>query len=291
MARITWSASSVRLLVAEHGTEGARVVEDRPALHQLHAGDLAVLDQHPRRTPGRDQLDPFGLGLLQFPAEGGHLVPRLEAGHGDALGAGTQRGQGHVDGHVAAAHDDDPVAYRHVLAVTDVGQELHAPQHVGVLGVLELDLAAHLRAHAQEDGVVAVGLERLDGHGTRDAGPSRPRHPAPERDAGLDLDPQRRDGADLLVEHRVGQPVGGDAVAQHAARLGPGLEDGHGVALLAQVEGRGQPGRTRPDDGHPAAGVGRLGGDGPGGLGRQHAAAGRVARRRRPAALRRPRSA
>ncbi len=79
--------------------------------------------------------------------------------------------------------------------------------------------------------------------------------------AGPEIHAHAEDVADLLVEHLLGQTIRGDAVAEHAAGLRTGLQQGDGVALLAQVEGGGQPGRTGAHHGHRLAGVrGRTGG-------------------------------
>ena len=58
-------------------------------------------------------------------------------------------------------------------------------------------------------------------------------------------DAQAADDLDLAIEHRLGQPVFRQRVAQHAARLGVGFEDGDLVPEQRQVEGRGEPGRAR----------------------------------------------
>ena len=52
----------------------------------------------------------------------------------------------------------------------------------------------------------------------------------PSDGVGLQPRPEAEDLGDLEVEHVLGQAVLGDAVAQHAARLGLPLEDVHLVA-------------------------------------------------------------
>ena len=60
--------------------------------------------------------------------------------------------------------------------------------------------------------------------------------------------PEREHAVDVLLQRRLRQAVLGDAVAQHAARLGLALEDGGLVAEQGQVAGGGQAARARADD-------------------------------------------
>ena len=76
----------------------------------------------------------------------------------------------------------------------------------------------------------------------------------PQRLLMRNVAPSRSITLDLGVERRSRQAVLGDAVAQHPARPRVGVEERAGVAALQQVEGGGQPGRARADDGHRLAG-------------------------------------
>ena len=87
---------------------------------------------------------------------------------------------------------------------------------------------------ATQDGVEAVVPERRDVVDAR---------------AGRDLDADRRDVGDVVVDHVVGQPVRGDAEAQHAAGLRRRLEDLDAVTLARELPGGGEAGRARADDG------------------------------------------
>ena len=61
---------------------------------------------------------------------------------------------------------------------------------------------------------------------------------------------------DLGVEDRAGEPVGGDAVAHHAAELRRRVDQADLVAEAAQVVGGAEPGRPGPDHEDALAAVG-----------------------------------
>ena len=69
-----------------------------------------------------------------------------------------------------------------------------------------------------------------------------------------ELDRQRFEALQPLVEHVLLQLEVRDAVAQHAAHLRPRVEDRHGVAALRQLLRDGQPGRPGADDRDAAPG-------------------------------------
>ena len=101
--------------------------------------------------------------------------------------------------------------------------------------------AAELQAEGEQHGVVRVAqfVERdvlADAH------------------VAADIDADRADHIDVLVDDVVGQAVFRDAPARHAAGLVERFEDGHAVALLRQVEGGGKAGRAGADDGDFLAG-------------------------------------
>ena len=75
------------------------------------------------------------------------------------------------------------------------------------------------------------------------------------------MDAQAANDLDLAVEHGLGQAIFRQRVAQHAAGLGVGLEDGDLVAQQRQVEGGGQPGRAGADHRDLLAGGGQPLGD------------------------------
>ena len=99
------------------------------------------------------------------------------------------------------------------------------------------------RAGGHEHGVIAFLVHQLvDRHGLADD------------DVGLEVDAHRPHDVDLAADDLLGQAELGDAVDQHAADLVQGLEDGDLVALLDQVAGRAQAGRSAAHDGHLLAG-------------------------------------
>ena len=150
-----------------------------------------------------------------------------------------------VDGRVAAADDRRDGLDVQWLPGGQPGEKIDA-------GVTALQLLTGHRegavlpcADAHEDGVVAVGLE---GFQVKVLAETKP---------GAHLDAQVEDALDLPVEHLLGQPVLRDPVAQHAAQLGHGLEDGDAVAQPPQEIGTGEAGRTAADHGDAFARVRR----------------------------------
>ena len=148
-----------------------------------------------------------------------HLVDLVRRGHvlhvaaideRDLLRPLADRGAGAVHGCEAAAHDHDARAL-----VTRIGQAegrdaqvLEAVQHaVGVLAG-DAQLVGVVAADGHHDRVEALVLEVADGE------------VAPQRRVGDQLDTQVPGALVLRLEHlHLGQPVLGDAVAEHAARL------------------------------------------------------------------------
>ena len=97
-----------------------------------------------------------------------------------------------------------------------------------------------MRAGGDEDGGIARLLEAADGD---------VRRASAKLDAQLDLNPVIENLLDLVVEHVARQAVGRHAQAKHAAEERTGLEQSDAVALLGQIPGRRQAGRTATDDG------------------------------------------
>ncbi len=91
-----------------------------------------------------------------------------------------------------------------------------------------------MRAGRHKDGVEAVVLERGDVVDPR---------------VRLDLDADRRDVGDVVVDDVVGEAIGRDAEAEHAARPWRRLEDLDAIALACELPGGGEAGRARADDG------------------------------------------
>ena len=168
----------------------------------------------------------------------GHLVSFFKADDRHALGAHADRGARHVHRHVAAAEDHEILVFDVGQLVADIGvlQEGHAVGDIGEIVSGDWNNARILVADADEDGVEALLLSVLAMLSTGVLVLiSTPR-------AVMFL--MSRSSSDL------GHAVGGHAVAQHAAGLRFGLEDGDLVALLGQVERRGQSAGAGANDGH-----------------------------------------
>ena len=198
--------------------------------HRLeqHADELAILDHERLRRVVHDDLDILRLGILEFPVGRLEKLPRL-AGHDlDVLRAEPQRRAAAV--HRGVADTDDQHAFadlvdvleRHRLepvdADVDVGAALDAAGQVQFLALR--------RAAADEYRIEAAGLEQLA-------------HAVDAR-VVADLRAHLLDVADLLGEHRLGQPEGGDVRPHQAAGHVPLLEDDDFVAERQQVVRHGQ---------------------------------------------------
>ena len=207
-------------------------------MHSTPATRAVLPAQHPHGGDEEVHLHALVLGLRDLRLVGGHLrarAPVEEAHLGDAQ---AQRGARAVDGGVPAAHHQHPAVDVDLALEAELLEELDAGEHPRGVFVRDAHPGAVPGPDSQEDGVVAALLEA--GH----------REVAPELDVGGELDAEIEDLVDLEVEHVLGQTVLGDAVAQHAPRLGLGLEHRDLVAAEGEVVGAGQPRRARPDDRH-----------------------------------------
>ena len=154
-----------------------------------------------------DDFHPLAHGLLYFMGERRHLFPgaAVDDSHIRTQAPG---GAGHVNGHVAAADDCQPLADGQGLAQIVAPEKFH-PLH-DPLGVLAFDPQgfAYVAADTQEHRLVTLLQQAVQGeippHGT----------------IGLQLHPQAQDIVDLPVQYVLGQPVVGDAHPEHAAGLG-----------------------------------------------------------------------
>ena len=82
-------------------------VEDGGAAFKFYARDPAVVNDNAVRAPGIVDLDALAAGLILLLRQRRHLFGLFKAEHRDLAGALADRGAGDVDGHVAAADDDD----------------------------------------------------------------------------------------------------------------------------------------------------------------------------------------
>ncbi len=237
---------------------GALHVED------TQPGDLAVF--HLQRVLAAEEMELDALG------PGGRDLFRVRRGIGlgaaiDEVGRarGNARGRAAaVHGHIAAA-DHDHIALQHrrgarfharvdalkeVDAVFIAGQARVFAVHAEI-GAIGATAADEDRAIAAPEELVHVKIpaqllveEKFAAHGLHDVG--------------------------FFLERALGQTINGDAVADHAPRLGLGLENIHGIPAFQQVVGAGDAHGARAHNGHARllAGCGGLrfehaGGNGP----------------------------
>ena len=150
----------------------------------------------------------------------------------------------HVDGGIAAADADDLVGSDLHAALVEGLEEGDARYAVGGAGpARHRQAAAALAPNGPQNGVVVL-LQGLDADVLANLG------------VQLDLDLAHiQDALDLGIELVAGHAVAWDTELEHAAEPDVGLEDGAGVALAAQLIGRGQAGGPAADDGDALAAV------------------------------------
>ena len=214
--------------------EGAHV-------HEIHAGDMILAGDALEGLGGVDE-DALLLALDDLLLIGGHHFPGLQTGQMNLFGAQTHGGAGAVEGHAAAAQDHHPLAHAGLLTQAGLAQEVDVQQHAGQLAAGDGQAHALVGADGHEHRVVL--LEQLH----------RVLHPA----VGLHHHALVLDDLGLFRHNVPGQAVAGDAVGHHAAHGGQGLLQEYGVALLAQVVGRGEAGGAAAHHAHLLPGVRQL---------------------------------
>ena len=153
-------------------------------------------------------------------------------------------GAGTVHGGVAHADNGDVIAQLEGLGV---GEVVDAEGYVAQRLALDVHGVGLPEARADEDALVAVPEQVVNGDGLADGG------------VGADMDALQLEVTVLeIVQHAVGQAVVGDAVPHDAADLVPGVEDGDVIAPARQQDGDGQARRPRADHSglHPVLGGG-----------------------------------
>jgi len=224
--------------VGGEGLEASGRVRDAGVveLHRLHDELVALEGADGAQPVDRDAL---GLGLGRLLGVGGHLRPGApvdDEGIGGAEAPGCAR---RVHRRVAAAVDRDAAAERRPLALGHGPEERHRVENAPGVARGDVDALRQMGADRDEHGVerslAPLGLEVLD--------------PVAAHDAHA----KAAEALDLRVEHVAWQPVGGDAVAHHPARLRAGVADLDLVPPAGEVVGGGQSARTGTDDEHPPA--------------------------------------
>jgi len=200
------------------------------AEHEVHR----LIEQqkvHPRRL----RLHP----LVRF---GRHLGIRAPVDQED-ISRAKPRGRLHaIHGHRSAADDGhrpagDPLGHLAEAAVPQGRQVIDRGVDIWQRAGLGLETFCGPEAGSQEDRAEAL-LEKIFRPGR-----------AINRMAALEPDPERFNVLNLIPQKIQAEAVGDDPVAQHAAGLGPGLENGDRAAALGELGRAAQPGRSGAHDG------------------------------------------
>ena len=213
------------------------VINTRAALkgNAAHATGLVQVNLlgAPTAADVRAVLD----GLATLLLAGGHLGLALQAEHLNMLRAQTAGVAGNVDSHVAAAHHDGAAGQCIDLATVNLAQEVDGHGHI--LGILARNTgkAAALAANGNVEGLKALRAQLVE------------RHVATDFHAIAELGTHQANDLNLGLDNILLQLKAGNAVGEHAARALVLLEHDGLVALLGQIEGAGQAGRTGTDDG------------------------------------------
>ena len=184
--------------------------------------------------------DPFVRGILLLPRRGLHLVEARAHDDVHVFAAEALRAAAAVHRGVAAAQHDDALADLRRVAERHAGEPVDPDVDVRrrFLAAGYVDLAAARRSATDEDRVPAFAEQRLHAVDAR---------------AGPEFDAEIEDVADLLVDHRLGQPELGDLRAHHSAGKRVAVEDDALVTERRQVARDGERGGTRADERDPLA--------------------------------------
>ena len=214
--------------VVEGRAEHAVLVEDAGAPHQVDARHGARLHAYRLWTPAGPELDTPLERLLDLPLKGGHLLTRLEASHNDLAGSVGSGGHGAV---TATLPPPTTRPYHLALACLESGFAKVLEPRDGLLLALDPDLWVYPGSGGY-DNRIRFGPELV------------------KRDIAPHLDTEAKLHAELLVQaehlahHITIQPERRDAETQHAAAYRLAVDHRHAMALPAQIEGGGEPGRT-----------------------------------------------
>gem|GEM_PF-4468666 len=147
----------------------------------------------------------------------------------------------HVDGGITTTDDHHALADVAQTTFVEGTEEGHAGHAVGGLCTGHGQRTASLGAQSDENGVEFF-FQLLKGHILTDV------------DTQLGFHAQVQNTLDFGVEDVTGSTEAGDAVAHHAAEQFVLVEDGHAVALHAELISGGQTGGAATDDGDFLAG-------------------------------------
>ncbi len=200
-------------------------------------GEFAVFDMERGRVRQFDDVDALFLDGVDFLGIGRHLVDGAAIDQVHVLGSDSQRRTHGIHRRVARADDAHFGADWDGVLLAHAAQEADAVHHpVGVL-TRKVQLLGELGSYGNEDGDIAVAAELLDG----------------EVHTGLlavpNLDPEFIQDRQVLIDLRLGEPVGRNRPADHSAGIGVRLEDGDRKPVVAEFLGGGEAGRAGADDG------------------------------------------
>ena len=234
----TVGIDTAQVVLVVLGRKTALVVKDtRAALEGDTADTTGLVQVNLLGAPAAADVRAVLNGLATLLLAGGHLSLALQAEHLNMLRAQTAGVAGNVDSHVAAAHHNGAAGQRVDLATVDLAKEVDGYGHV--LGILARNAgkAAALAANGNVEGLKALRAQLVE------------RHVATDFHAIAELGTHQANDLDLGLDNILLQLKAGNAVGKHAARVLVLLEHDGPVALLGQIKGAGQTGRTGADDG------------------------------------------
>jgi hypothetical protein len=215
----------------------------------------AQADRSPGHIEGRMQdlpiphriLGPFPHRLARAGDEGAQLL-RGEASEVGLGELGPERGARRIDRHVPASYDDHLVAQVDAVALIHIEKEVDRFEHP-------------VQVRALDGKVATLAQARPEEHGVKLAPEIRQAHLFSNGRVQAELNAKFKDGPNLPIEELPGEPVEGNALAEHASRFRRGFEHGYRMTQQSQVVGRRQTGRSCPDDGDTTEAPAGLGGE------------------------------
>ena len=234
----TVGIDTAQIVLVVLGRKTALVVKDtRAALEGDTAYTTGLVQVNLLGAPAAADVGAVLNGLATFLLAGGHLGLALQAEHLNVLGTQTAGVARDIDSHVAAAHHNGAAGQRVDLATVDLAQKVDGHGHVHGILARNTGKAAALAANSNVEGLKALLAQLVE------------RHVATDLHAIAELGTHQANDLDLGLDNILLQLKAGNAIGEHATRALVLLEHDGLVALLGQIEGAGQAGRTGTDDG------------------------------------------
>lgn len=227
-----------RLFAAGHGfKDGLALFVKAAGSHfkEVHALHGVAVHTHGGHGAGIVDDHAFLGGKLQIFLGSAHLSGLFKTDDMHGFRAHAAGGKGAVEGHAAAAHDDDGLAHAGGMPESGGTQELHGLD--GMLRTGDGQAVFSGNAGGHNDGIGAR-TDFLKGDVAAHAG----------IDAGTHA--RLQDQTHFPVHDIAGQAEVGHAVTGHAAQNGFGFVHGHVMAQQSQEIGGGQTGGPAADDGN-----------------------------------------